>query len=206
MSEAADDTRPTPSRYSRALTPFIQPEILGQIPGEVHSVPTEAELRAGETDPTTAALEQGITHTASLKYVRAMGRMLAEKLAHGEQDPMLGQEYPQPDPSYGVQQPYYPQYDPYNNYGGSYPQPYPQQQYEPEQQQYSQALQQSKAAPPSSLMNAIGAGVHSVTHGVGAAATHLKNFVEAGAPHNVRWGSGARPAAFTNEYGVPIKT
>jgi hypothetical protein len=159
-------------------------------------MPTELDLRAGEPDPEMTALDQGITSTASVKVAAAIGRSLAMKIAN---------PYP---PQYEQQQQYEPQYE-----------------QEP-QQQYVNAVQ----APEAGTLGAVGqhlrgaagglgtvlgetalAGGHALLaagKGIGSVANrvagHARNYMETDTPGGRRWGTGATPAAFTNEYGQPV--
>lgn len=185
--------------------------------GDVHTTPTELEMRAGQPDPEMTALEQGITTTASAKIASAMGRSLATKLATVMSDGTIPAQY--------LFDQYYQQ-----------PQDYQQQYQEEIPQQYVRAMQpqygqQSESQEPpmthaqatghhavgalKGVGTALGESAMSAGHalaalgggigqGIGAAARAARGIMSREGTTTKRWGTGAMPATMTNEYGQPI--
>jgi hypothetical protein len=192
------------ARYMRAvmtnpyavspLLPYMQHGMMGQLPpgaGAVHSMPTELDLRAGEPDPEMTALEQGITHTAAAKIAQAMGRVLAK----------TAEDYAGFGPPAHVRQesyqPYYPPQPPYipqSDYGE------PEYAQEPPQEdRYMRAVQPPKGG--GGIAKHVGNALQSAGSAIGKG---VLGFMNQDTQGSRRWGSGATPAASTNEYGQPL--
>ncbi len=175
------------------LLPFAGPPMMhpmGYGAGAAYSAPNDQDLRAGEPDPEMTALETGITHTASVRFAEAMGRVLAEKRAQEEPAYMYGPEA----------------YAPYEEA--------PSPQYvralaSPPVAPHAQAARQNAVRALTHVGQGLGESAMAAGHGLQAAAgavgRGLQGFMGQEATSDQRWGTGFSPAPVTNEYGQPLR-
>ncbi len=206
------------SRYNRMLmnNPYrlspLLPVMGGGGLGPMRAPPGTGEYRVTETDAgamgSLSALDQGITHTASvLDIYKTAGSLLAKEGADGyynydpqRLDPMPNQSTDRGPPA---------------GYSVSSEGPQLDSPGRPGFEGHAQQAGRNAASSVYHLSKGVGAAGKSIGHGAAAlggavgkglslAGRGFRDFMTNEAASHQRWGSGTPPAAMTNEYGQPI--